>query len=48
MISVGRKRMNAVITADSGSSARGNAVLRISRPPPVTDLTDSRSESEMK
>ena len=27
--------------AASGSSARGNAVLRISRPPPVTDLTDS-------
>ena len=31
--------MNAVITADSGSSARGNAELRISRPPLVTDRT---------
>ena len=40
--------MNAVITHESGSSARGNAVLRISRPPPVTDFTDSRIESEMK
>ena len=39
MIIVGRKRMNAVITADSGSSARGNAELRISRPPLVTDRT---------
>ena len=31
--------MNAVITADSGSSARGNAELRIRRPPLVTDRT---------
>ena len=39
MTIVGRKRMNAVITADSGSSARGNAELRISRPPLVTERT---------
>ena len=31
--------MNEVITADSGSSARGNAEFRISRPPLVTDRT---------
>ena len=31
--------MNEVITADSGSSARGNAELRISRPPLVTERT---------
>ena len=30
--------MNAVITDESGSSARGNAVLRISRRPPTTDF----------
>ena len=36
--------MNAVITADSGSSARGNAELRISRPPFVTDRTPTVSE----
>ena len=41
---IGRKRKNAVITDARGNRARGNAVLRISRPPPTTDrapcLTD--------
>jgi len=40
---IGRKRMNEVITADSGSSARGNAELRISRPPLVTERTPTVS-----
>ena len=48
MTTVGRKRMNAVITDESGSSTRGNAMLRISRPPRVTDFTPSRTASEMK
>ena len=45
---VGTKRLNAVITDAPGSSSRGNAVLRISRPPPVTDLTAWRIESATK
>ena len=40
--------MNAVITADSGSSARGKAELRISRPPFVTDFTPTVTELWMK
>jgi hypothetical protein len=48
MMSVGTKRMNAVITADSGNSARGKAELRISRPPLVTDFTPTVSELRMK
>ena len=45
---VGRKRQKAVITEASGSSSRGNAVLRISRPPPTTDRTACRIASVTK
>ena len=45
---VGRKRLNATITDAVGSSMRGNAVLRISRPPPVTERTAWRIASVTK
>ncbi len=35
--SVGRKSMKHVRTDESGSSVRGKAVFRISRPPPTTE-----------
>src|SRR6185503_2196153 len=40
-IIVGRKRLNEVVTEASGSSVRGNAVLRISPPPRTTELEPS-------
>ena len=48
MTIVGRNRLKAVITDAPGSSRRGNAVLRISRPPPVTDRTAWRIASVTK
>ena len=41
MIMVGTKRLNEVATDASGSSVRGNAVLRISPPPRTTELEPS-------
>src|SRR4051812_31359451 len=43
--SVGRKRMNELITDEIGSSMRGNAVLRMSLPPWTTDFDPWRTES---
>ena len=48
MTIVGRKRLNAVITDARGSSTRGNAVLRISAPPPTTERTAWRIASVTK
>ena len=38
--------MNAVITAEIGSSVRGNAVLRISLPPLTTDFAPALTDCE--
>ena len=38
--SVGRNRKNAMTICVIGSSSRGNAVLRMSLPPPTTDPAD--------
>ena len=46
--SVGRKRRNDTSTADSGSSVRGKAVFRTSRPPFVTDRPAWLSDVLMK
>ena len=40
--------MTALITDASGSSTRGNALLRISRPPETTDFVPSRTASETR
>ncbi len=45
---VGTNFLIATSTDAPGSRIRGNAVLRISRPPPVTDLTAWRSASVTK
>ena len=48
MIAVGRKRLKAMITEAIGSRTRGNAVLRISRPPDTTALVPSRTAPDTK